>query len=303
MRFSVSYVKFREGGVSCVAGVMRCCMEGLIWWYFCPHLDGELAKQHSDPSPSPTTSTGGSSIITTTTPPLPLPYPLPADTSPTSGHAPRLKRPTFLPIKNHARPATDKQGGKGDERVHDNTPLSRSTGHKAPSSSSSSSSSYASLSRLPISMYQLPAVVTPTVVTPGIGGCLLDGRTASAVSSSTTNTPSTATPTSAPENTLVARRNKAVYEEEEEEEEEKGGAVQGGRMRCVELSEREGWEDKKRCCELDRRGRGRVWGRGVQPASSVRRQYRRVGPCDTPFLHTVCRVRPSALISIIVCGV
>ncbi|KAK3861911.1 hypothetical protein Pcinc_032171 [Petrolisthes cinctipes] len=171
-------------------------------------LDGELAKQHSDPSPSPTTSTGGSSTITTTTPPLP--YPLPADTSPTSGHAPRLKRPTFLPIKNHARPATDKQGGKGDERVHDNTPLSRSTSHKAPSSSSSSSS-YASLNRLPISMYQLPAVVTPTVVTPGIGGCLVDGRTASALSSATTNTPSTATPTSAPDNTLVARRNKAVY--------------------------------------------------------------------------------------------
>lgn len=135
---------------SCAWGVMRSCAWGLIWWYFCPHVDGELAKQHSDPSPSPTTtSTGGSSTITTSTP---SPYPLPADTSPTSGHAPRLKRPTFLPIKNHARPATDKQGGKGDERVHD-TPFSRSTSQKAPSSSSS----YASLHRLPISMYQLPA--------------------------------------------------------------------------------------------------------------------------------------------------
>lgn len=56
-------------------------------------------------------------------------------------------------------------------------------------------------------------VVTPTEVTPGVGGGLVDGRMTSGVSTASTTTPSTATPTSVPDNTLVARRNKAVYGE------------------------------------------------------------------------------------------
>lgn len=114
--------------------------------FVCFHLDGELAKPSESAAPSENT-------ITTTPPP----FPNPAVTSPTGGHAPRLKRPTFLPIKNHARPALtsyDKQSpvgsGKGlEERSHVSLPLDRSTTQRTPSCSS--------LGSLPNSMYQLPA--------------------------------------------------------------------------------------------------------------------------------------------------
>ena len=121
--------------------------------FICFHLDGELAKPSDSAAPSENTSTTTTTTITSTPPP----FPNPAVTSPAGDHAPRLKRPTFLPIKNHARPALtsyDKQSpvgsGKGlEERSHASLPLGRSTTQGTPPCSS--------LGSLPNSMYQLPA--------------------------------------------------------------------------------------------------------------------------------------------------
>ncbi|MPC57484.1 hypothetical protein E2C01_051465 [Portunus trituberculatus] len=129
-------------------------------FFVCFHLDGELAKPSESAAPSENTTT-----ITTTPPP----FPNPAVSSPTGG-APRLKRPTFLPIKNHARPALtsyDKQSpvgsGKGlEERSHVSLPPGRSATQRTPSCSS--------LGSLPNSMYQLPAafrsLIRPSLLAP-----------------------------------------------------------------------------------------------------------------------------------------
>lgn len=128
-------------------------------WYFCPpqYLDGELAKKPGDPKPP-----SSSPITETSTPSFPQPA---TTTTPTGGHALRPKRPTFLPIKNHARPAlssNDKPSpsrvGRGlEERTHESLSLYASTNQKAHPSSA--------LSSLPNSMYQFPAGARlPTLV-------------------------------------------------------------------------------------------------------------------------------------------
>nr|XP_045597561.1 uncharacterized protein LOC123757768 [Procambarus clarkii] len=161
-------------------------------------LDGELAKKQGATNESPGTST-------TTTQSYPQPA---ATTSPTSGHAPRPKRPTFLPIKNHARPAlssNDKRSPIGadkglEESSHDSLPLCRNSGERAPPCSPHSS--------LPNSMYQLPAVTTPPA---GSGGAGTPGGT----SGTSPTTSASVTPTSS-DVAMVARRNKTLYGDEGE---------------------------------------------------------------------------------------
>ncbi|XP_071551281.1 uncharacterized protein [Panulirus ornatus] len=193
-----------------------------------PLPDGELAKKHGEPSGSP-------GVGETSTPSYP--QPAATTTTPTSGHAPRLKRPTFLPIKNHARPAlssNDKQSpigaGKGlEEKSHESLPLFTSTSQKAPPCSS--------LRSLPNSMYQLSAVGTPTVATTAVGrGAAVVGRAAGGTPLVTSATTPTAATTSAPATTtttitsssssnattttttdaMVARRSKTVSAEDGE---------------------------------------------------------------------------------------
>ncbi|KAG7154711.1 hypothetical protein Hamer_G015073, partial [Homarus americanus] len=168
-------------------------------------LDGELAKKHGENNESPGTSDTPS-------------YPSPAATS----HAPRLKRPTFLPIKNHARPAlssNDKRSpigaGKGlEERSHESLlPLVINRAQKAPYCSP--------LSSLTNSMYQLPAVTIPTAL-PSVGGTSA-GVVGVGVAAGTPVVISSATPTttanlpvitaSSGSDALVSRRSKTVYGE------------------------------------------------------------------------------------------
>ncbi|XP_050691125.1 uncharacterized protein LOC126982886 isoform X3 [Eriocheir sinensis] len=180
---------------------------------------GELAKQRGEANapaaPNETTATSSTTTSTSTPPP----YPSPAD-----GHAPRPKRPTFLPIKNHARPAltaNDKQSpvgpGKGlEERSHASLPPARSATQRTASCSS--------LGSLPHSMYQLPAVPTPTVPTSSAGTVagitVVTSATTSTGATTTTTAASTATVSTsnargpaAANDALVSRRNKALYGE------------------------------------------------------------------------------------------
>ncbi|XP_063603311.1 rho GTPase-activating protein 21-like isoform X7 [Penaeus indicus] len=185
-----------------------------------PLHDGELAKKPGDPKPP-----SSSPITETSTPSFPQPA---TTTTPTGGHALRPKRPTFLPIKNHARPAlssNDKQSpsrvGKGlEERTHESLSLYASTNQKAHPSSA--------LNSLPNSMYQFPAVAASSsqAHTPGAGGgtgvpggALVTSAstpTAATTSAPTTTTTASASAPEASSATTVARRNKAVYEDEGE---------------------------------------------------------------------------------------
>ncbi|XP_037791688.1 rho GTPase-activating protein 21-like [Penaeus monodon] len=185
-----------------------------------PLHDGELAKKPGDPKPP-----SSSPITETSTPSFPQPA---TTTTPTGGHALRPKRPTFLPIKNHARPAlssNDKQSpsrvGKGlEERTHESLSLYASTNQKAHPSSA--------LNSLPNSMYQFPAVAASSsqAHTPGAGGgtgvpggALVTSASTPTVATTSAPTTTTTASASAPETssaTTVARRNKAVYEDEGE---------------------------------------------------------------------------------------
>ncbi|XP_042883214.1 rho GTPase-activating protein 21-like isoform X2 [Penaeus japonicus] len=182
-----------------------------------PLHDGELAKKPGDPKTS-----SSSPITETSTPSFPQPA---ATTTPTGGHALRPKRPTFLPIKNHARPAlssNEKQSpsraGKGlEERTHESLSLYASTNQKAHPSSA--------LNSLPNSMYQFPAVAASSsqAHTPGAGGgagvpggavvTSASTPTVATTSAPTTTTTASAAATEASSATTVARRNKAVYGE------------------------------------------------------------------------------------------
>nr|XP_027226472.1 rho GTPase-activating protein 21-like isoform X4 [Penaeus vannamei] len=181
-----------------------------------PLHDGELAKKPGDPKPP-----SSSPITETSTPSFPQPA---TTTTPTGGHALRPKRPTFLPIKNHARPAlssNDKPSpsrvGRGlEERTHESLSLYASTNQKAHPSSA--------LSSLPNSMYQFPAVASSQAHTPGAGGgtgvpggaMVTSASTPTAATTSAPTTTTTASATEASSATTVARRNKAVYEDEGE---------------------------------------------------------------------------------------
>nr|XP_027226470.1 rho GTPase-activating protein 21-like isoform X2 [Penaeus vannamei] len=180
-----------------------------------PLHDGELAKKPGDPKPP-----SSSPITETSTPSFPQPA---TTTTPTGGHALRPKRPTFLPIKNHARPAlssNDKPSpsrvGRGlEERTHESLSLYASTNQKAHPSSA--------LSSLPNSMYQFPAVASSQAHTPGAGGgtgvpggaMVTSASTPTAATTSAPTTTTTASATEASSATTVARRNKAVYDEGE----------------------------------------------------------------------------------------
>uniref|UniRef100_A0A0P4W3D0 Rho-GAP domain-containing protein n=1 Tax=Scylla olivacea TaxID=85551 RepID=A0A0P4W3D0_SCYOL len=197
-----------EGGSGRSKGVVR--QNSYLSAVHSPLSHGELAKPSESAAPSENTTT-----ITTTPPP----FPTPAVSSPTGG-APRLKRPTFLPIKNHARPALtsyDKQSpvgsGKGlEERSHVSLPLGRSATQRTPSCSS--------LGSLPNSMYQLPAVTTPTVPTSSAGTVagvtvVTSAITSTGATTTTTSAVTTTTPRgpTAASDVLVSRRNKALYGE------------------------------------------------------------------------------------------
>ncbi|XP_045115664.1 rho GTPase-activating protein 21-A-like isoform X7 [Portunus trituberculatus] len=200
-----------EGGTTRSKGVVR--QNSYLNAVHSPLSYGELAKPSESAAPSENTTT-----ITTTPPP----FPNPAVSSPTGG-APRLKRPTFLPIKNHARPALtsyDKQSpvgsGKGlEERSHVSLPPGRSATQRTPSCSS--------LGSLPNSMYQLPAVTTPTVPTSSAGTVagvtvVTSAITSTGATTTTTSAVTTTTPRgpTAASDVLVSRRNKALYGEEGE---------------------------------------------------------------------------------------
>ncbi|XP_064115539.1 uncharacterized protein LOC135221710 isoform X4 [Macrobrachium nipponense] len=193
--------------------------------------------------------------ITTTTAAALTPPPVSLITS--MGHhlPPRPKRPTFLPIKNHARPAhsfpfNEKQqspstpsaaapapapaggggvrGGPEGVRSHEPffllNPSSSTTAanQNAPSSSPCSSSSPL-LASLTNSMYQLSAVATPSAAAAGTptGGEVMGVVTSAATPTvSTTSAPTTTTSTSTttPTNAtaMVSRRGKTAYEDEGE---------------------------------------------------------------------------------------
>ncbi|XP_066969742.1 uncharacterized protein RhoGAP19D isoform X12 [Macrobrachium rosenbergii] len=192
--------------------------------------------------------------ITTTTAAALTPPPVSLITS--MGHhlPPRPKRPTFLPIKNHARPAhsfpfNEKQqspstpsaaaaaapaGGGGvrggPEGVRSHEPFfllnpsssTTSANQNAPSSSPCSSSSPL-LASLTNSMYQLSAVATPSAAAAGTptGGEVMGVVTSAATPTvSTTSAPTTTTSTSTttPTNAtaMVSRRGKTAYEDEGE---------------------------------------------------------------------------------------
>ncbi|XP_068244881.1 uncharacterized protein [Palaemon carinicauda] len=244
-----------------------------------PLTDGDLPKKPSEGKTALSTSStsssgvGGSSNVsntisnTTATNPL-YPQPpvmMPAAAAPAAtttttaaaltpppvslitsmGHhlPPRPKRPTFLPIKNHARPAhsfpfNEKQspstpsavppspaggGGGGVMKGGRMSPSSSSTSahhhHQNAPSSSPCSSSSPLLTSLTNSMYQLSAVATPSAAAAGgtpTGGDVMGVVTSAATPTvSTTSAPTTTTSTSTttPTNatSMVPRRGKTPY--------------------------------------------------------------------------------------------